>query len=567
VKKYAFPKKLLKRQLLKTLKRVYRLFSILFLPVLYFLLVGYYVSFLEYGFNIWDEGGYAYGTLRTLNGQSAFKDFNPNGYLPGRYLYGALFFKLFGISIQSLRLGVAIITPLMVFLTYAISRRIMPVGFSLLAALATLSAPSMYYNRFYPFFCILLAYLTIKIIETKRALIVFLSLFVCIVTVSFKVEVALFSALIICMTVCIMFLQGEWRDEVEKDKLSKDQKSKKIWILSAVGLAFGGLVVYALQRDLVWKVVDIVFATHDVWGNAFPNLFPISKVYEEIGLHKIVERLLFYLPILAYFLSLGILVYRVIKDKGHLDDHGLYVLATLAFGICSFGLVIWRAGFDNLLRTLPLFYILFCYLTYLAWKSIASSKLVQNNDGGWFFRIIANVLAVFLPFLFYYEMNTHHGYYAGSIGARNKEKVHLQMRRIDVYTNQTEANWLKGTVSRIKQYSQPGDSIFAIPLNPVFYYLTDRINPTLYDWILPGMLNKEKQLEAVEALKANPPKLILYVDIPIDGREDRRFANYAPIIFKYITDNYFLSELVGFFQILLPKEVRNQLEQLDPLEL
>ena len=95
MKKYAFPKKLLKRQLLKTLKRVYRLFSILFLPVLYFLLVGYYVSFLEYGFNIWDEGGYAYGTLRTLNGQSAFKDFNPNGYLPGRYLYGALFFKLF----------------------------------------------------------------------------------------------------------------------------------------------------------------------------------------------------------------------------------------------------------------------------------------------------------------------------------------------------------------------------------------------------------------------------------------------------------------------------------------
>ena len=136
--------------------------------VLYFLLLGYFLSFIDYGFNIWDEGGYAYGTLRTLNGQSALKDFNPNGYLPGRYLYGEIFFKLFGINIQSLRIGVALLTPLMVLLTYSISQRVMTTGFSLLAALSIMSAPSMYYNRFYPFFCILLAYLTIKIIETKR---------------------------------------------------------------------------------------------------------------------------------------------------------------------------------------------------------------------------------------------------------------------------------------------------------------------------------------------------------------------------------------------------------------
>ena len=530
--------------------------------VLYFLLLGYFLSFIDYGFNIWDEGGYAYGTLRTLNGESAFKDFNPNGYLPGRYLYGAIFFKLFGVNIQSLRIAVAVFTPLMILLTYAISRRIMPSGFSLLAALATMSAPSMYYNRFYPFFCILLAFFVLKIIETKRPIWIFYTLVLSIVTVSFKVEVAMFGVLIGFMAMGIMFFQGAWRGKDTNKVFTEKQKSKKLWGLISIGVLISAFIIYALQRDLAWKLVDIVFATHDVWGNAFPPIFPILGVYNEIGPHKMAERLLFYIPILVYFFTLGILIYRLIKSKWRLKDEDLILLAILAFGVCSFGLVIWRAGFDNLLRTLPLFYILFCYLTYQAWKFVVNAPFVKNNDFGWSFRIAANVLAVFLPFLFYYEMNTHHGFYAGSIGAKSIEKTHLQLRRLDIYTNQTEANWLEQTVERIRKYSQPGDSIFAIPLNPVFYYLTDRINPTLYDWILPGMLNEEKQKEVVKALKLNPPKTILYVDIPIDGREDRRFANYAPVIFKYITDNYFLSELIGFFQILLPKKGIDQLDQL-----
>ena len=116
------------------------------LPLLiYVALLGYFLSFSKYGLNFWDEGGYANGTLRTLNGERALIDFNPNGYLPGRYWYGLIFFKLFGVEIQSLRIGVALLTPIMVIMVFSISRKIMPTGFSFLAALFMLSAPSMYY--------------------------------------------------------------------------------------------------------------------------------------------------------------------------------------------------------------------------------------------------------------------------------------------------------------------------------------------------------------------------------------------------------------------------------------
>ena len=165
--------------------------------------------------------------------------------------------------------------------------------------------------------------------------------------------------------------------------------------------------------------------------------------------------------------------------------------------------------------------------------------------------------------LFYYEMNIHHGFYAGSIGAIKKEKGHLQLPRLDVYSHPKEVQWVETVVSKIKLYTQKGDPIFVIPLNPVFYYLTDRVNPTLYDWILPGMLDQAGQTKVVEQLRANPPKMMIYVDIPIDGREDRRFARYAPAIFDYIKKNYILDEVIGFFQILRPQISREVLDRLD----
>ena len=48
----------------------------LWLVLIYLALFAYLHSFSEYGLNVWDEGGYANGTLRTLNGEKAMEDFN-----------------------------------------------------------------------------------------------------------------------------------------------------------------------------------------------------------------------------------------------------------------------------------------------------------------------------------------------------------------------------------------------------------------------------------------------------------------------------------------------------------
>ena len=534
-----------------------------FVLIIYAGLVAYFLSFSRYGLNIWDEGGYANGTLRTLNGERALIDFNPNGYLPGRYWYGLLFFKLFGVEIQSLRIGVALLTPAMILMVYSISRKIMPSGFAFLAALFMLSAPSMYYNRFYPFFVVLTLYFLTKTIE-KRNLVSLVGLVSAIFLSSFfKIEVTLFSTLISLVVLGILYFFNSSDTWFKK---CSDLSSKKVAYCSGGGIVLAGTFLFYLGKDgYFYQVFKIVVDAHEVWGNPFPQLFPLPKIYDELGYHKFFERVLFHLPIWVYGLVLTIFLARVFFHKCKITSSYLHLLAIVGFGICAFGLVIWRAGFDNLLRTLPPFYILFCYLLFQVWqKALAFQNASENSIRERLTRILLSLLIVFIPCLFYYEMNTHHGFYAGSIGARswviNKDVKAMQpattaikLERIDALTSPNEAKWISEVVKRIKLYSKTGDPILALPLNPIFYFLTDRVNPTPYEWVLPGMLDEDKELEMVETLKAKPPKVVIYVDIAIDGNEERRLKNYAPHIYKYLVKNYAFQEMIGLFQILLPK--------------
>jgi hypothetical protein len=523
--------------------------------LIYLALLAYFWSFSKYGLNIWDEGGFANGTLRTLNGEKALGDFNPNGYLPGRYWYGMIFFKLFGVEIQSLRISVLLITPPMVIMIYSIGKKIMPAGFALLAALFMLSAPSMYYNRFYTFFVILNLYCLINVLEKRNlaslaglGTAIFLSAF-------FKFEVTLFSLLISLTLFALLFFtkHGQFDFSFSPVKAASSAgSSSKIYYL---GVSVILLMMYLGQDGYFLKVFKMVVDAHEVWGNPFPEIFPFFALLEEIGAHQMFERALFYLPIFTYVVVASLLLTSLITKKQSFPINYFMVIAILLFGVCAFGLVIWRAGFDNLLRTLPPFYLLVCYLLYrIREKMMSRLKPLGGKEIGLLTRLPLNLLTVFLPFVFYFEMNTQHGFYAGSIGALKLETTHLSLEKVDVYTNPSEAKWIKTVVEKIKLHSQKGDAILALPLNPIFYFLSDRVNPTPYEWILPGMLDENEELKLVALLETKLPKLVIYVDIAIDGKEERRLSRYAPHLYKFLVKHYSFQEMVGIFQILLPKK-------------
>ena len=533
------------------------------LLLLYAALAGYFYSFSHYGLNLWDEGGFANGTLRTLNGQQALVDFNPNGYLPGRYIYGAVFFKLFGVDLQSLRLGVILFTPAMIFMVYAAARKIMPPGFAFLAAAFMFSAPSMYYNRFFTFFTVLNLFCVIRAVEKKRLQDLILLAGSILTAGFFKFEIALITVVIGLTVTGILAAQRIGRKnpplKKEPDAQAFSSASERALWISGIFLAaaFAAAMIYFLQHDYFAKVLQLVVEAHSVWGNPFPEILPFAPLLAKLGAHEMFQRVLFYLPLWTYGLCGLILLLRLIRARPDIANEDLFLLVILSFGICVFGLVIWRAGFDNLLRTLPPFYILFCYLLYLAREQVLRLLLFSVNVAGSalaYKKIPVNVLTVFFPFIFFYEMNVHHGFYAGTIGAMKQETQRVRLNRLSVYTNAAEAGWLKEVVDRIEIYTDRGDPILALPLNPIFYFLTDRVNPTQYDWILPGMLKPDEEKKVVEQLQNNKPKMVIFVDIPIDGKEERRLANYAPQIYRFLLDHYQFDEMIGLFQILLPKK-------------
>jgi hypothetical protein len=513
----------------------------------YVLLFAYLQSFSRYGFNIWDEGGFANGSLRTLRGETALKDFNPIGYLPGRYWFGALFFKLFGIEIQSLRIGVGLLTPAMVLMAYAISRRIMPAGFAALAAVLTLAAPAMYYNRFFPIFCVANLFFLVRALEhPARGRIVAFAVSIG-VSFFFKSEVAVFSAVIGLPLLRLASTRTHPQTLPLSTSLSLSPLRATAIVALAVAL-FGGVLWAILQLDVAGKLLRIVVDTHRVWGNPFPPLFPFFEQLNAWGPHEMFERLMFYIPLLVYGITALLLARRFWRHEAKPTTPDVILQALLLFGVAAYGLVIWRAGFDNLLRTLQPFYILACYLL-----ARLHARLLPRVSGVGK-RYAVNVALLLLPALFLIEMSTHQGFYAGSIGAVLQENEPLRLERLNVYTKATDAGWMKRVLRRIEEYTQPGEPIFAVPLNPIFYFLSDRPNSTAYDWILPGMLNAQQEAQVVEQLRAKPPKMVIYVDIAIDGVEERRFHLYAPAVYEYLEEHYEFVEMIGVFQLLVPRK-------------
>ena len=513
----------------------------------YGLLFAYFYSFLDYGLNLWDEGGFAYGTLRTWRGEMALRDFNPIGYLPGRYLYAAWFFDLFGVSLHSLRLSVAVLTPLMVLLVYAVARRLMPRGFALLAAAMMLSAPSMYYNRFYPFFCVLILWTLVRWLESPRfgrSLALAGAILLC---VPFKMEVSLFSALL----VLVLY---PWRPGVASGQETAPPRAGTRWVLGGVlGLAGVSVLVYFWRYGIFQKFADIVIETRTVWGNPFPDLFPFVELLKTLGPDALFERLMFYLPLGVYAAVMIQVGLRWMRN-GSPGLRELTLLAVAGMGLCAYGLVIWRAGFDNLVRTLPAFYIL---ASYLLWQG--HTLLVRWFSGRrpspsrWAPERVLAFFLVALPVLvFLYEMNVVHGFYVGSIGALRHPAEPLELPRARVWAHPFEARWVRGVVRAVERFSQPGDPILALPLNPLFYFLTGRENPIVHDWILPGMLDESGRREVVRQMTVRMPRLVILADIPIDGREERRLRNYAPEIDHFVRQYYRFLGQAGFFQIWIP---------------
>ncbi|HJN02455.1 MAG: glycosyltransferase family 39 protein [Nitrospinota bacterium] len=509
----------------------------------------YQLIFYKHGLNLWDEGALAYGALRFLNGEIPLVDFGFDGYPPGRYFLAASFFKIFGVNLTSLRLLFVILTSIMAILFYHISKNIMDKNFAVISTLLLLSAPSMYYNRLFPICTVINIYFISRYINSARKFDFALSILAALLTLLFKTEIGAVSIFILILVLILQTIHDHKKYSFNFKELHFNYK---ILMSMIVFFAVASIVV-AISINLPAKAYKFVFQMSSIWGNPFPSILSTSGM-EFPSFKEFFDISLFYLPIIVYTATVILLFKRKLfsDQKIFLNKSNMQIFVLLLFGIGTYGLVLWRVGFDNLLRVLPVFYILLCYFLCLFYRKIGGGIYMDWLGSKSAIRnFVVSIPILLFPALFIVNFNFHHGFYAGSIGELRNNHIYINLNRARIFAHPMEAIWIEDIVSYIKQTTTEDEPIFALPLNPIWYFLSERKNPTAYDWVLPQTIKVlDKEQNIVDQLKNNIPKLIIYADIAIDGKEERRLSNYAPKVFEFILKNYKLEKIVGPFQIL-----------------
>ncbi|HUB79303.1 MAG TPA: hypothetical protein VMB03_10925 [Bryobacteraceae bacterium] len=72
-------------------------------------------------------------------------------------------------------------------------------------------------------------------------------------------------------------------------------------------------------------------------------------------------------------------------------------------------------------------------------------------------------------------------------------------------------------LENLENLVQPGDTLFSFPYLPSAYFYLDARNPSRYTFLQPGMMNREDERRAVEELKADPPRWVLYENFPAEA--------------------------------------------------
>ena len=91
------------------------------------------------------------------------------------------------------------------------------------------------------------------------------------------------------------------------------------------------------------------------------------------------------------------------------------------------------------------------------------------------------------------------------------------------------------------------ESILALPYQPMFYFLSERRNPTRWNYLWPGDQTAHDHEQFIEEMKHDPPAVILL-------GEEREFDRYAPAIAQYIDSHYIRTNRFGNFVIYIRPE-------------
>lgn len=506
------------------------------LVVLFYLLVGNVEIYLD------DEGFLWYGTLRTALGDVPLRDFQ--AYDPGRYYWGALWFKLFGDSgILSLRMSGAIFQ--FVGLTFGLLtlRRVFKNWLALMVSgiiLVTWLFPL--WKVFEPVVSLAAVYFAVRLIERPSVARHFAAGIMVGLGAFFGRNLGLYCFL--AFFLLILFI----RLKIDKALLLKK--------LAAFGV---GVSVGYLPVLLMLAFVPGFFAVfiESIKGNAslkgiifpLPVPWPWRTDYSQMSTPESLQ--IFFVGVLyllmPVFYTVGALL--LLSTKRDLQRKAVLIACVLV-GAFYLHYAFSRAQVYYLAWSIQPFLIGLLALPYcfdLSYKRVASAVTMA-------FLLIATWCAVCLYPPLHYRSKARSFIKATALTMndlvkRRGYRTYMDVAMMDFGLVKTDVAgdtlWIdkeqSDTINNVTALSQqyvPGDEgLFIAPFWTTFYPILHKKSPIwgIYLWTAADKSEQEKMIAQLNQQRIN---WAIICDRSTDGREEVRFRNTHPDVLQYLETNF-----------------------------
>jgi hypothetical protein len=460
------------------------------------------------GIDLRDEGFLAYSAVRVLDGQIPNRDFvslQP----PLSFYTVAIVFKFFGTSLITLRmLGLCIYT-VIVLLVYMIARhltgRILALTAAILAAML-----GMPYFRFIPFAVwhgivasLMTMLLILKFAATNHRRWAFLAGVTTALTILSRHDQGFY--LVIAILIYALTIKFAGREKLNTGRMLG------FWAAGTAAIIIPLTIYWIICGALPYMFRQLIVFPLTTYAKTGSLPFPVFHAGAPFKANLLAG--LFYLPPLVEGLMIIWLLVCFIRRRFYIGHASIAFVSIIS--ILFYCQVLVRSDLYHLLITLPPFFILLACGVEVVSK--ASNK--RRISTGITFVILAitasfllYVMSVFLP--------------SGDVDMKT-----ISLKRGGVRIMTPSALFVEHIISIIQEYSEPGEPILCLPYQPMFYFLSERRNPTRWNYIWPGDQTIEDYQQLIEQAEADQPAAVVLL-------KRERMLRYAPAILDYVDKKY-----------------------------
>jgi hypothetical protein len=248
---------------------------------------------------------------------------------------------------------------------------------------------------------------------------------------------------------------------------------------------------------------------------------------------------LFWLPILLAGLTLymlaGLVIKQVKKDR-HIHPEVAYAFLMMIFSGLYLRFGVGRPDFGHIDMAAPLLLLSSFYIIYLYLREGLVDKEVRHNF--WVVGLFAILL--FWPQITWNPLSLFAG---GNV-------TPLQVKEMKDLPAKPDNTWLTPQEEDVTTYltsnMKPTDGLFVLVPDPLYYYLTDRPNPSRFyiTWFADP---QQFTNELLSSLKKNPPKYIVYSDgsSPYEITDGIPITQRIPEVNTWVLKNYPVKTIIG----------------------